>query len=119
LLQWSLLSNGVGAHDNVRERFSGKHSAGKNKMMMLIKNRNVLSQYTPSNTQESKGNSGLIPVNTKGSTHTVLLSILNPKDTDSATGLKPEQYIPNSVCNNVQFNYDIITAKLFPKPKKT
>jgi hypothetical protein len=23
------------------------------------------------------------------------------------------------VCNNVQFNYDIITAKLFPKPKKT
>lgn len=47
MLQRSLLSNGDGAHDDVREGFPEKHSAEKNEMKMLIKDSNALLPYLP------------------------------------------------------------------------
>ena len=88
-------SNGVGAHENVRGGFPEKYSAERMKMKMLTRNSSVLLLYTPSSSRGSKGDSGLLPVNTIGypSSH--------PKDTESASGLEPERHILNSECSTM------------------
>lgn len=101
MLQRSLLGNGVGVHDDVREGFPEKHSAEKNEMKMLIKDSNALLPYLPLPPRGLKEIVDQFLSTHRACTHCTLPLILNPKDADSASGPEPERRILNSECATV------------------